>query len=421
MCGIWGVFNHDPGKWISKDDIAVAKAMFLFSHLRGDHSSGVCMIERFDPLRPAFTGEPRVIKTVGSMYNIFHKADGSAAWEYGTNAATSVFGHNRYATKGSLKVTNAHPFAEGDWVLVHNGTLYGGVTYTEGVEVDSHALCHKIDQVGIKEALTSISGAFAIIAYNRKTKEIFVCRNGERTLNWYMHDGMSYVMSDALDLEYALKKYDKYRYWPKTAEDGKIHAFKEHVLYKLTDAGFVEVDKIPEKPKYTYTTPARSTTTTYSVVPASKPSVVTDNLTEIEFYVDTIEPKGKGNWIYRGLTLDNEVVVTYTKGEHKDLMGCCGTVVPYSCTTDPTTKEVKYYARFKEIVWDPDSYTAPVEPDPVGTVHACMDCGEPIDSTTGYVKSPSGGYVCQPCIDHFTKTSCQSFLKDHVNVIPDLH
>ncbi|MBR1724756.1 MAG: class II glutamine amidotransferase, partial [Ruminococcus sp.] len=44
---------------------------------------------------------------------------------------TTLLGHIRYATVGSIKLKNCHPFSDEDvtgrrWTLIHNGTIYSG-------------------------------------------------------------------------------------------------------------------------------------------------------------------------------------------------------------------------------------------------------------------------------------------------------
>lgn len=403
MCGIWGVFNHDSSKWLAQNDIKIAKTLFTVSHSRGDHSAGVCMVERVTPNGYA-SGEPRTIKCVGSMYNIFHTKDGHDAWQTGSNMAHSIFGHTRYATRGAIKASNAHPFTEGDWVMVHNGTLTGGFELSAEVEVDSHALCKKIDEMGIKDALLSITGAFAIIAYNKKTKQLYITRNGDRPLHYFYHDGVTYVSSEALDVEYALRKNNSYHYTPKI-EPSTVQQFEEHRLYVLTENGFEDIDSVKPKTKpaplpITYQYPTHKGSVAEFIKPTEGETV--------EFWVEQIVPTGR-SFKYEGRTLSDDLVYFYS-GERDDLLiGQCGTALVHQKIFRKTLNMTEYHILKRQVKWEEDEI---VEPE---TLKGCLDCGEPIEESTQYVKTSDNKYICEKCVAYFKQTTNQSFLKAYID------
>ena len=375
--------------------------MSVVSTMRGRHSSGFCyvpFIGKNSDLRP----EPHIIKSVGSPFSIFHNKDGQDALDAGFNKGSSVFGHNRHATKGSIKLANAHPFREGNWTLVHNGTLWGGVELSPGVEVDSHALCKRIDDEGIKQALMTIDGAYAIIAYEQDTGKIYVARNGQRPLHYYEHDHKTYVMSDPDDLQYALKKVDRWRYYKEMGETGKIEELKEHVLYVVTPEGLKDVDSVKPAPKYyevgtykPYVSPAASTTI------SGNNAHVGGSDKEFMFRVEAIIKQSEMQYKYLATATGGEKIFFYTNVHDMEKLHRYGCAKARTKITDSLTNTTTYQVRFREIEWE-DSIL-----DPVGsgrTVEVCSDCASPIEDVTDAIKILNGHYICGTCVDEFKKS-----------------
>lgn len=98
---------------------------------------------------------------------------------------TVFAGHNRYATKGHVINSHAHPFNVGKITLMHNGTInYFGKYNTEmkNVPVDSLALTALIDQHGMIPALKEVSGAYALVFYDGNDDSLNIIRNPDRPL-----------------------------------------------------------------------------------------------------------------------------------------------------------------------------------------------------------------------------------------------
>lgn len=92
-----------------------------------------------------------------------------------------VIGHNRKATSGSVKASNAHPFQEKHIMLVHNGAIKNAKDMAE-TEVDSHAIAHALAEHDPVTALGKLDGAYAIVWYDGSDKTISLARNKERPL-----------------------------------------------------------------------------------------------------------------------------------------------------------------------------------------------------------------------------------------------
>lgn len=99
-----------------------------------------------------------------------------------------VVGHNRAATKGSVSAQNAHPFQEGHIVLVHNGTIFNQDDLNKEAEVDSHAICHALNEHDATTALGKINGAFALVWYDSESKTLNLARNKDRPLFLVKYD-----------------------------------------------------------------------------------------------------------------------------------------------------------------------------------------------------------------------------------------
>lgn len=115
-------------------------------------------------------------------------------------------GHNRAATKGSVKLENAHPFIFGDVTLVHNGTLWKEgeslSTFDTNLEVDSMQIANALATHTPEESkavLENIDGSFALVWFDRRNASINMARNTDRplhfgyntarTIMWFMSDG----------------------------------------------------------------------------------------------------------------------------------------------------------------------------------------------------------------------------------------
>ena len=172
MCGIVAVISKDKkGFWQS--DVKIFEQLLFADQFRGTHGTGVI----FNNNKNIYTSKAPVDATTF----LTHKN-----WEKVSNRifknSDFIVGHNRYATKGELVYKDTHPFSEGSITLVHNGTLYSH-KHLKDVSVDSHAICHSFNEIGYKETIKKISGAWALVWVDKKTNSLYFGRNKERPLN----------------------------------------------------------------------------------------------------------------------------------------------------------------------------------------------------------------------------------------------
>ena len=152
--------------------------------LRGPHSTGVGIYH--EPYQPANApGEIRVIKEALPAWDFlaynpdFHKYINNCHAE-----ARLLIGHNRWKTVGEIKDANAHPFRHGNLVGAQNGTLtnFHGVENSTLFDVDSDWAIWRMSEIGIKEAIAEMQGAWAFTVFNSDEKKLYITRNKERPI-----------------------------------------------------------------------------------------------------------------------------------------------------------------------------------------------------------------------------------------------
>lgn len=94
-----------------------------------------------------------------------------------------LIGHNRAATVGKVNKAGAHPFEFEKVIGVHNGTTpkYKFIDHLD-FEVDSEAFYNHVNEKGIEDAWSNLSGAASLAFYNKQTKRFHLLRNKERPM-----------------------------------------------------------------------------------------------------------------------------------------------------------------------------------------------------------------------------------------------
>jgi hypothetical protein len=127
----------------------------------------------------------KIVKQASDPYTLFRTEEYEKFMKTVWTSGRFLVGHNRKATRGEISSKNAHPFAEKNIVLVHNGTIMNQDSLsTETVEVDSHAICHSMVTQGWKKTLEEIHGAFALVWFNTEDQTLYLARNDERPLGF---------------------------------------------------------------------------------------------------------------------------------------------------------------------------------------------------------------------------------------------
>lgn len=172
MCGIIGVVGP-----VTYNEEKIFNQLLIMDSLRGTDSTGVAVIPR--------VGDVKIAKEIGDPYRLFDTKRHTKAM---MGAQRCIIGHNRYATVGNVSSSNAHPFDFDKLVGVHNGTLTSKWRLQDAKDftVDSENLYHHIDKKGLKDALAHMTGAWALVWWDKVNESINFLRNKERPLYWAM-------------------------------------------------------------------------------------------------------------------------------------------------------------------------------------------------------------------------------------------
>lgn len=171
MCGLSGVAGR-----IFKREEDVFENLLYFMAIRGMHSTGMASVALAD-------SQIRLAKVLGTPDYLI----GDKHWNKAMAVNCKVLlGHNRYATKGEVKLYNAHPFAFKHVVGMHNGTIYDFAKKKlpdgEFFKTDSEAIISSIETQGIEKTVLLLEGAYCLVWYDTRDDTINMIRNKDRML-----------------------------------------------------------------------------------------------------------------------------------------------------------------------------------------------------------------------------------------------
>lgn len=198
MCGIVGMISTSFGGFQLKD-ITLFNQLLTCNSVRGEDSTGVFGVDKL--------GNAEYLKTKGNPFELIKSNEYNDFSERIFKDFKFVIGHNRKATIGSITDETAHPFQEGNIVLVHNGTLLNHTNLTnETVLVDSHAITHAIVTKGYKQTLKELQGAFTLVWYDATDKCLRFVRNDKRPLHLLQTNSNIYLSSELELVEWIISR-----------------------------------------------------------------------------------------------------------------------------------------------------------------------------------------------------------------------
>lgn len=215
MCGIVAIISKTQSGFFQTDK-TIFLQMLISDMFRGLDSTGCFAVNKH--------GNLDMIKDVGPSSYFINKPEARPIFDEMIQKHCIMVGHNRKATIGKVVAENAHPFIEGNICLVHNGTLKKHDNLAE-TEVDSHAICHHINEHGYKSMFQKIDGAYALVWYNAEEKKLYFARNHERPLHYVETDTKIYIASEEKMLDWILDRNSIYKYTVQEVGVDKVYVF----------------------------------------------------------------------------------------------------------------------------------------------------------------------------------------------------
>lgn len=201
MCGLFGM----TGPGILSTDIDILDELMLISSTRGIDGTGLATGIR--------NAKPIVARTSGDPYY----------WKFEHNKESTrllspinhwFLGHTRWRSCGALGMPGVQPYVFDRITGTHNGTIYSWDFESEGYASDSKKLIHLLNDnadnlVPFLETLT-LADAYALVFYDRKTKTMYACHNGSRSLAYATNKkrNVMYWASELRFLHFALHRQD---------------------------------------------------------------------------------------------------------------------------------------------------------------------------------------------------------------------
>ncbi|MGV8130618.1 MAG: class II glutamine amidotransferase, partial [Candidatus Pacearchaeota archaeon] len=253
MCGLISIISKKNNGFSEKELKIFSEGLFTDT-VRGKDSTGVFSVS---DIGNAYTMKDN---TSGDVFIKTQEFE-----DFLTNAYLSsriMVGHNRSATLGNVSAKNAHPFISGNTVLVHNGTLFNHKTLAN-TETDSEAITQALEQNTFNKILPTLDGAFALIWYNAKEKQLYVTRNDQRPLWIIQTKDFDLLGSEPRMLEWILHR--------NTNIDPTAYYFKPHTVYiwdlnNLKDSYTKTIEFEKKKPIQSFFPFLQQTPTTTAII-----------------------------------------------------------------------------------------------------------------------------------------------------------
>lgn len=184
MCGIVGIIN--PTKRYAMKLTDLITDMLAMDTIRGEDSTGLFKV---------VDKKVEWIKDIVPGYE-FVKDVEVHKFLTGIGNASFVVGHNRWATRGTVSLANAHPFEYEHICLVHNGTVVKNDKLDASKkkhDVDSAVITKSIATQGIQATTNALWGAYALVWYDATKETLCFLRNKDRPM-WFLHTKQGIIL-----------------------------------------------------------------------------------------------------------------------------------------------------------------------------------------------------------------------------------
>jgi hypothetical protein len=175
LCGLLGL--HTKRKHgLFKQDIDEFKQMMYLTAFRGRDSTGIAGIDLDS------NNEASLIKAVDAPHYLFGFTQSDDFFDRAIKSYTTLIGHTRYATRGLVNATNAHPYKEGHIILAHNGVINNYEALRDkdkhaDISVDSHLIAKLFQENNPKDVLGQIEGAYVFMWFDEVERTFNMARN----------------------------------------------------------------------------------------------------------------------------------------------------------------------------------------------------------------------------------------------------
>ena len=185
MCGLVGVAGTGTTLPLDNKYKDIFKDLLMLDTIRGADSTGVALIDVFSDVH--------LIKTVGTPWDLKEQRSCDALFRVKPKL---IMGHNRWATKGKVSRSNAHPFENTTIVGTHNGTIRNQTLLPDHADfaTDSENIFHAFDKQGIDKTVKSLNGAYALVWWDKEVKLLHFLRNNERPLFYCYNDDRTLML-----------------------------------------------------------------------------------------------------------------------------------------------------------------------------------------------------------------------------------
>mgnify|MGYP000929435697 CR=1 FL=1 len=192
MCGVLGLFGK-----IDHRLHTMFETMLTLSQSRGIDSTGVAAIGT----------KVNIVKDTVFALDLLKSAEYKD--KVLKNKNLCLLGHNRAATRGVVSKDNAHPFKQGNIVLVHNGTLWKNIKTDANVDTDSESICAGINEKGVAEVWKEMDGDATVLYFDTAKGTFNMVSNGKRPLVFaYTADMCTLIVaSEKVFIEQTAERY----------------------------------------------------------------------------------------------------------------------------------------------------------------------------------------------------------------------